>query len=201
MKWSVSPFWNNNHSHDHNHNKPAGSWRNDAWSDHDFECFAKSILSRARNIFCTIMRAKLNPIRIFLWAGRNYGLLQEAGVTSRTSNFRRCSREQYLSCFQAISRRFSGGLRFVFLVGLCTKRRPWPNSLKTANIMVLRFCFWLESCLIYFQAISRPFWRGLRFWVFGLRFVPTQAAIDDFNALESSAVQWSTIHTFVQHVH
>mgnify|MGYP006896122130 CR=1 FL=1 len=96
--------------------------------------------------------------------------LQEAGVTSRTSNFRRCSREQYLSCFQAISRRFWGGLRFVLLVGFCTKRRPWPNSLKSANIIVPRFCFRLESCWIYFQAISRRFWRGLRFWIFGLRF-------------------------------
>ena len=146
-------------------------------------------------------------------------------MTSRTSNVRRWSREQYLSCFQAISRWFWGGLRFVlsvgfctkrrsrpnslktanvivsrfcfgrescsccfrrisrrfwkgvFLivlsVGFCTKRRPWPNSLKTANIIVLRFCFRLESCLIYFQAISRWFWKGLRFWVFGLRFVPT----------------------------
>ena len=54
--------------------------------------------------------ARLNPIRIFF-----YGLLQELGVTSRTINFRRCSREQYLSCFQAISRRFWEGLRFVLL--------------------------------------------------------------------------------------
>ena len=132
------------------------------------------------------------------------------------------------SCFQAISRRFWGGLCFVLLVGFCTKRRPWPNSLKPqllssptsasvenhvlaafegfwrisrrfwrgsslctfggilyktkilakfvenrANIIVPRFCFRLESCLIYFQAISRLFWRGPRFWVIGLRFVPT----------------------------
>jgi len=97
-------------------------------------------------------KIRMGFIRIFLWAGRNYGLLQEAGVTSRTSNFRWCSREQYLSCFQAISRRFWGGLRFVLLVGFCTKRRPWPNSLKTANIIVPRFYFRLESCLIYFEA-------------------------------------------------
>ena len=62
VKWSVSPFWNNNHSHmhghNHSHNEPAGSWRNDAWSDHVFECFAKFILSRAIKFFCTIMRRR-----------------------------------------------------------------------------------------------------------------------------------------------
>ena len=67
------------------------------------------------------------------------------------------------SCFQAISRRFWWGFRFVLLVGFCTRRRPWPNTLKTANIIV-------QARIVYFQAISRRFWRGLRFWVFGLRF-------------------------------
>ena len=70
-------------------------------------------------------------------------------------------------CFQAISRRFWGGLCFVLLVAFCAKRRPWPNSLKTTNIIVPRFCFRLESCFIYFQAISRRFWKGSSF--LGLR--------------------------------
>ena len=162
---------------------------------------------------------------------RNYGLLQEAVVTSRTSNFRRCSREQYFFLFSSTD--FNAILRessFCTIGGVFfTKRRPWPNSLKTTNIIVPRFCFgrescscclrrisrrlWrgssfctfggvlyktktlakfvensqniivprfcfrLESCLVYFQAISRRFWRDLRFWVFGLRFVPTHHKI------------------------
>ena len=81
-----------------------------------------------------------------------------------------------LAAFERFQGDFEGGLRFVLLVGFCTKRRPWPNSLKTANVIVPRYYFRLESCLVYFQAISRRFWRGLRFWVFGLRFVPTHGS-------------------------
>ena len=47
-------------------------------------------------------------------------------------------------------RRFWWGLRFVLLVGLCTKRRPWSNSLITANLDASRFCFDWESCLSLF---------------------------------------------------
>ena len=45
-----------------------------------------------------------------------------------------------------ISRRFLWDLRFVLLVGLCTKRRPWSNSLITANLVVPCLCFDRESC-------------------------------------------------------
>ena len=41
-----------------------------------------------------------------------------------------------LAAFEGFWGDFEGGLRFVLLVGFCSKRRPWPNSLKTANIMV-----------------------------------------------------------------
>ena len=32
-------------------------------------------------------------------------------------------------------------------MGFFTRRRPWPNTLKTANIIVPRFCFRLESSI------------------------------------------------------
>ena len=97
VKWSVSPFWNNNSSHDHNDYLDE---INDNWSDHDFECFVKSILSRARNIFLYHdVWVRPNPIQIFLWAGKNFGLLHDAGVTSKTSNLRLFS-----SNFKAILR-------------------------------------------------------------------------------------------------
>ena len=61
------------------------------------------------------------------------------------------------SCFQAISRRFWGGLCFVLLVGFCTKRRPWPNSSKTATVIVPHFCFGRESCSCCFRRILKDF--------------------------------------------
>ena len=71
-------------------------------------------------------------------------------------------------CFQAlISTRLWESLRFVLLVGFCTKRRPWPNSLKTTNIIVPRFCFGRESCSCCLRRISRRLWRGSSFWTFG----------------------------------
>ena len=68
-----------------------------------------------------------------------------------------------LFAFERFQGDFEGAsLCFLLLVRFFTKRRPWPNVLKTSNIIVPLFCFRLESCLIYFQAISRRFWRGLR---------------------------------------
>ena len=58
--------------------------------------------------------------------------------------------QPFLSDFKTISRRFRRGLRFVLLVGLCTKRRPWSNSLITANLDAPCFCFDRESCLSLF---------------------------------------------------
>ena len=62
---------------------------------------------------------------------------------------------------------FEGGLRFVLLVGFCTKRRPWPNSLKTVNVIIPRFCFGRESCSCCFWRISMWFWRWSSFCNFG----------------------------------
>ena len=52
-------------------------------------------------------------------------------------------------------------------MGYCTKRRPWPNSLKTANVIVPCFCFGRESCSCCFRRISRRFCRGSLFCTFG----------------------------------
>ena len=59
--------------------------------------------------------------------------------------------------FQALSGQYWRGLRFVLLVGLCTKRRPWSNSMKTAYLVVSCFCFGRESCSNLFQVFSNDF--------------------------------------------
>ena len=66
-------------------------------------------------------------------------------------------RESCSSLFQVISRRFRRGLRFVLLVGLCTKRRPWSNLFINANLVAPCFCFDRESCSSLFQVISSDF--------------------------------------------
>ena len=61
------------------------------------------------------------------------------------------------SHFRVISRRFWRGLRFVLLVGLCTKRRPWSNLFINANLVASCFCFDRELCSSLFRVISSDF--------------------------------------------
>ena len=52
---------------------------------------------------------------------------------------------------------FWRGFRFVLLVGLCTKRRPWSNFLITPNLVAPCFCFGRKLCSSLFQVISSDF--------------------------------------------
>ena len=72
-------------------------------------------------------------------------------------NFKRSSTEYCLEPFSSNFKTILTGLRFVLLVGLCTKRRPWSNSLLTANLVAPCFCFDRELCSSLFQVISSNF--------------------------------------------
>ena len=93
--------------------------------------------------------------------------------------------------FWRISRRFWRGSSFCSFGGVLYKTKALAKFVKTANIIVPRFCFRLESCLIYFQASSRRYWRSLHFWVFGLRIVPSRLLAMSEPYQPSSAVIFS----------
>ena len=54
-------------------------------------------------------------------------------------------------------KRILTGSSFCTFGGLCTKRRPWSNSLITANLDAPCFCFGRESCSSLFRVISSDF--------------------------------------------
>ena len=92
------------------------------------------------------------------------------------------------SHFRVISRRFWRGLRFVLLVGLCTKRRPWWNSLITANLVAPCFCFDRELCSSLFQVISSDFktiLTGSSFCTFGGVMYKTKTLVKFVNNCKS----------------
>ena len=63
------------------------------------------------------------------------------------------------SHFRVVSRRIRilKGSSFCTFGGVCTKRRPWSNSLITTNLVAPCFCFDQELCSSLFQVISSDF--------------------------------------------
>ena len=100
----------------------------------------------------------------------------------------------------AVFKQFQVDFERVFVLyfwwGFVQSEDPWPNSLKTANIIVPRFCFGRESCFCYFRRISRRFWRGSLFCTFGGVLYKTKTLakfVENRNCYRPPLLLWSRI--------